>query len=188
MLLFRLILAIVLCLALVPDNGWASGQYAKKPTPHTLYLPAAGGISSPFGLRILPGKRSGSRGHKGMDISAPQGTTVVAAGAGRVTYAGERNSYGNLIELDHGKDLVTRYAHLDRVDVAVGEVVELGQMIGLLGQTGRTTGPNLHFETIAHGRYVDPLRYIVTDVPISRPRAFTPRPGLRVPPAPPRHN
>ena len=121
-----------------------------------------------------------------MDISAPQGTTVVAAGAGRVTYAEERNSYGNLIEIDHGKGLVTRYAHLDTLTVSVGEVVELGQRIGFLGQTGRTTGPNLHFETIAHGRYVDPLRYIVTDVPISRPRAFKPRPDLRVPAAPSR--
>ncbi len=179
------LLGAVLCLCLVLavfDEARSAGRAAPrrtKPTPHTLYLPAAGFVSSPFGLRLIPGRHSGSRGHKGMDISAPAGTTVVAAGAGTVTYAGERGSYGLMVEIDHGRGLITRYGHLHSRCVSRGDRVELGAMLGLVGQSGRTTGPNLHFETIANGRPVDPLRYIATDIPVARPRAFTPRPGLR---------
>lgn len=111
--------------------------------------------TSDFGWRIHPvtGERSF---HTGVDIGAPLGTEVVAALDGVVTFAGWRGAYGQLIEIDHGDGYSTRYAHLSAILVQYGQIVRAGQVIGLVGSTGRSTGPHLHFEFRIEGEPVTP--------------------------------
>lgn len=120
---------------------------------------AIGYVSSVFGPRIDPfnGRRAM---HKGVDFAARRNTNVVAVAAGIVTWSGPKSGYGNIIEVDHGNDHVTRYAHNARNLVEVGDVVTRGEVIAKLGSTGRATGPNLHFEVLQGGQAVDPLPYI----------------------------
>lgn len=120
---------------------------------------AVGYVSSVFGPRIDPfnGRRAI---HKGMDFAARRNTDVVAVAAGIVTWSGVRSGYGNMIEIDHGNEHVTRYAHNAHNLVEVGDVVTRGQVIAKLGSTGRATGPNLHFEVLQGGQAVNPLPYI----------------------------
>jgi murein DD-endopeptidase MepM/ murein hydrolase activator NlpD len=120
---------------------------------------AAAYVSSRFGARTDPftGRKAL---HKGIDFAGRRGTAVVAVAAGIVTWSGERAGYGQMIEIDHGNQLVTRYAHNSRNLVAVGDVVTRGQTVAELGSTGRATGPNLHFEVLQDGQAVDPLPYI----------------------------
>jgi murein DD-endopeptidase MepM/ murein hydrolase activator NlpD len=94
--------------------------------------------------------------HAGADISAPRGTPVHVAGDGEVIFAGRQHGYGNLIMVDHGRGVVTRYAHLSKILVAKGDVVMAAQEIGRVGATGRATGPHLHFEVRLDGRPVAP--------------------------------
>ncbi len=117
--------------------------------------PAQGVVSSLFGSRIDPidGQK---KFHHGVDIAAPTGTPIKAAAAGRVTFAGERPGYGNLIELDHGNGLVTRYGHNATNLVAVGQEILVGQAIALVGATGRATGSHVHFEVRQDGKPVNP--------------------------------
>src|SRR5690606_4127642 len=107
-------------------------------------------VSSRFGQRIDPftGRRAS---HKGIDFAGPFGTEVVAVGAGIVTWSGLRAGYGELVEIDHGNGIRTRYAHNSENLVEVGDVVTRGQPSALLGATGRATGPNLHFEVLRDG-------------------------------------
>ncbi len=114
---------------------------------------------SAFGNRIDPFRQRPGF-HSGVDFAAPTGTAVYAAAGGRVRFAGQRGAYGKLLEVDHGNGLVTRYAHLSRLQVRAGEVVTPGQRIGAVGSTGRSTGPHLHFEVLQHGRFVDPQRFL----------------------------
>ncbi|MFO7287245.1 MAG: M23 family metallopeptidase [Gammaproteobacteria bacterium] len=116
-------------------------------------------VSSAFGPRIDPftGRRAL---HKGVDFAGRPGTAVRAVAAGIVTWAGPLSGYGQMVEIDHGNDLVTRYAHNAENLVAAGDVVIRGQPIARLGSTGRATGPNLHFEVLRGGEAVDPLRLI----------------------------
>lgn len=116
-------------------------------------------MSSRFGPRIDPftGRRAT---HKGIDFAGPSGTEIVAVAAGIVTSAGLRAGYGELVEIDHGNGIVTRYAHNSENLVEVGDVVTRGQTIALLGATGRATGPNLHFEVLQNGEAVDPLPFV----------------------------
>lgn len=117
------------------------------------------GISSYFGMRIDP--FSGRRAmHEGIDFSAKAGTAIMAAGDGVVTFAGDKQSYGRLIEIDHGDDCYTRYAHSKMIVVKAGDLVKKGQVIALMGSSGRSTGSHLHFEVYKHGRAVDPFIYI----------------------------
>lgn len=116
-------------------------------------------LGSPFGNRVDPFNQHLAF-HSGQDFAAPQGTAVHAAAGGRVIAAGLFSSYGNRIEVDHGNGLVTRYAHLSRIDVKVGDVVLPGQRIAAVGSTGRSTGPHLHFEVLYHGRFVDPQNFL----------------------------
>lgn len=122
--------------------------------------PVAGGfISSYFGEREDP--FSGREAyHKGVDFAGAQGSSVVAVAAGVVTWAGQRTGYGNLVEINHGDGYVTRYAHNERTLVAVGQTVKRGERVALMGSTGRSTGPHVHFEVIRNGRQVDPLSFI----------------------------
>src|SRR6201997_4572975 len=122
--------------------------------------PVTGGfISSYFGEREDP--FSGHEAyHKGVDFAGTAGSNVVAVAAGVVTWAGERTGYGNLVEINHGDGYVTRYAHNARTLVKVGQTVKRGEAVALMGSTGRSTGPHVHFEVIRNGRQVDPLSFI----------------------------
>ncbi|HSD36340.1 MAG TPA: M23 family metallopeptidase [Rhodocyclaceae bacterium] len=116
-------------------------------------------LGSPFGNRIDPitGRVAF---HAGLDFAATAGTDILAAGGGKVRFAGFQSELGNLVELDHGNGLVSRYAHASRLYVKVGDIVAPGQRISAVGSTGRSTGPHLHFEILHEGRYVDPTRYL----------------------------
>ena len=124
-----------------------------------------GWISSYFGERADP--FSGySANHKGVDFAAPEGTHVTAVGAGLVTIAGDSaeggagSGYGQMVEINHGNGLSTRYCHNEKLLVKVGDMVRKGQEVALMGSTGRSTGPHLHFEVLKNGVQVDPLRFI----------------------------
>ena len=118
-----------------------------------------GFISSYFGARADPfdGREAF---HKGVDFAGSIGDRVVAVAAGVVTWAGERSGFGKLIEVSHGDGFVTRYAHNQRTLVRVGETVKRGEAVALMGSTGHSTGPHVHFEVLRNGRQVDPLSFI----------------------------
>lgn len=119
----------------------------------------AGYISSYYGKRKDPlhGKTAW---HMGVDFAGKRGGDVVAVAGGVVTYSGKRSGYGYLVEINHGGGYVTRYAHNAENLVAVGDQVQPGQTIALIGSSGRATGPHVHFEVRHNGRPVDPVRYI----------------------------
>ena len=116
-------------------------------------------ISSYFGMRFDPisGRRSM---HQGIDFSGKSGSAILSAGDGVVTFAGQKQGYGRLIEVNHGDDCFTRYAHSKLIFVKQGDVVKKGQVIALMGSSGRATGTHLHFEVYKHGRAVDPFIYL----------------------------
>src|SRR5688572_11886732 len=118
--------------------------------------PVANTESSGFGWRDDP-IRHRAKFHTGTDFRGKRGTPVLASGSGVVVFAGRRGGYGNLIEIDHGGGVITRYAHLRRMHASEDEVVIAGQHIGELGSTGRTTGPHLHFEVRLDDSPVDPV-------------------------------
>jgi Peptidase family M23 len=120
---------------------------------------ADGFISSYFGERSDPfdGRETF---HKGVDFAGAVGSKVVAVAAGVVTWAGERSGYGKLVEINHGDGYVTRYAHNERTLVSVGQTVKRGEALALMGSTGRSTGPHLHFEVLRNGRQIDPMSFI----------------------------
>ena len=120
--------------------------------------PVDGRISSAFGWRSI--SVAGNRFHGGIDIAAPHGTPVVAARGGVVVRTGWVGAYGYLVVIEHGDGWETRYAHLSRIDVRTGERVAQGAVIGLVGSTGASTGPHLHFEVRREGRALDPLAYL----------------------------
>jgi murein DD-endopeptidase MepM/ murein hydrolase activator NlpD len=117
-------------------------------------------INSPFGLRKLAIEAK-ARAHKGVDIAAPKGTTVFTAAEGRVVRTGyDAQGYGNFIEVRHPNGMSTLYGHLSRIDVANGDAVAHGQRIGLVGSTGYSTGPHLHFEVRRGGAQVNPTKVV----------------------------
>jgi murein DD-endopeptidase MepM/ murein hydrolase activator NlpD len=117
-------------------------------------------MTSPFGARNDPiNALSGI--HEGLDMGASTGTPVEATGDGQVVWAGWRDRYGNLVEIDHGNGLRTRYGHLSKVMVANGAHVARGSIIGLVGETGRTTGPHLHYEVRIGEQATNPMKFIV---------------------------
>ncbi|MBU3969955.1 MAG: M23 family metallopeptidase [Alphaproteobacteria bacterium] len=114
-------------------------------------------VNSPFGLRRLPGQAA--RNHEGVDIAAPQGTGVFVAAEGKVLRTGyDPAGYGRFVEIRHPNGMSTLYGHLSRLDVASGDAVEAGARIGLVGSTGRSTGPHLHFEVRRGERQVNPVK------------------------------
>jgi len=114
-------------------------------------------INSPFGLRHLPGQAS--RSHEGVDIAAAMGTGVYVSAEGSVLRTGyDPVGYGRFVEIRHPNGMTTLYGHLSRLDVASGDAVEAGARIGLVGSTGRSTGPHLHFEVRRGDRQVDPVK------------------------------
>lgn len=140
-----------------PGPAAARGLPPPRPAPGTGFTwPASGPITTYFG-QVGP---TSPRGHAGLDIAAPWGTPVVAAHTGQVVFAGPNGGYGIQATLEHGYELSTLYAHLSQIYVASGEQVERGQVIGLIGSTGYSTGPHLHFEIRQDGTPRDPLGYL----------------------------
>ena len=116
-------------------------------------------VNSPFGLRRLAGQPA--RAHEGVDIAAPKGTGVYASAEGRVLRTGhDAAGYGRFIELRHPNGMTTLYGHLSRIDVATGDELGSGARIGLVGSTGRSTGPHLHFEVRRGDRVVNPAKVV----------------------------
>lgn len=118
-----------------------------------------GGLSSTFGYRADPFTR-GLAVHTGIDLRGEYGAPARATAAGTVTLADYAGGYGNMVEVDHGHGVVTRYAHLSAIAVAPGQAVAAGQMVGRVGSTGRSTGTHLHYETRIDGEPVDPQRFL----------------------------
>ncbi len=118
-----------------------------------------GWISSYYGMRTNPftGKL---QFHKGMDFAAKSGSDVLAVAGGVVTWSGKRYNYGNLVEINHGNGYVTRYGHNAKNLVEVGDTVKKGQVISLMGSTGRSTGPHVHFEVLRNGRQINPQKFV----------------------------
>src|SRR5277367_3619958 len=120
------------------QDGWISSYFGRRADPFTGYTAV----------------------HKGLDFAGPEGTKVTSVAAGLVTYAGERSGYGQMVEINHGNGLATRYCHNEKLLVKQGDMVRKGQELALMGSTGRSTGPHLHFEVLKNGAQVDPLRFI----------------------------
>lgn len=115
-----------------------------------------GKINNEFGFRRNPFGGRSYEFHAGMDIDGERGDSVMAPANGTVVKAGWQGGYGNLIEIDHGNGLTTRYGHLSKVEVQVGDTVSRGQLIGLVGSTGRSTGPHLHYELRLNDKAINP--------------------------------
>lgn len=123
-------------------------------------IPSQGFISSRFGYRMSPFTGS-KRQHKGLDIAAAVGTKIIAPADGKVVFADRDGAYGLCVEIDHGNGIKTRYAHMSKISVKVGNTIKRGGLVGLVGNTGRSTGPHLHYEIMVNGVHTDPLAYIV---------------------------
>jgi murein DD-endopeptidase MepM/ murein hydrolase activator NlpD len=120
------------------QDGWLSSRYGKRNDPFT-------------------GKQDF---HQGLDFAGKKGSEVVAVGDGVVSWAGKRSGYGYLVEVTHGNGYITRYGHNQKNLVEVGDTVKKGQQIALMGSTGRSTGPHVHFEVLRDGKTVNPARYL----------------------------
>lgn len=116
-------------------------------------------LTSRFGNRVDPFTKRRAF-HSGVDFPAPRGTPIYASGGGRVIFSGYRRQYGNTVEIDHGAGVATRYAHASKLLVKVGQVVMPGEKIALIGSSGRSTGPHLHFEILKDGHFVNPTAYL----------------------------
>ena len=135
------------------------GVYTEKgATPEGAPI-VQGWMSSPFGERVDPisGKKAW---HEGMDFAGAEGSDVVAVANGVVVFAGQRSGYGKMIEISHGADLRTRYGHHQELLVHAGQTVKRGDVIGLMGSSGRSTGPHVHFEVLKSGKPVNPAKYV----------------------------
>lgn len=130
-------------------------------------------FTSTFGVRYDP-FTGGSAVHAGVDMAGPTGQPIVASAAGTVVRAGWYAGYGNCVDVAHGNGLMTRYGHLSRVRVRVGDRLNAGEMLGAMGSTGRSTGPHLHFEVRVDGRAVDPMPYLRAMPQIAEMQAAAP--------------
>jgi murein DD-endopeptidase MepM/ murein hydrolase activator NlpD len=124
--------------------------------------PVDGKLEGGFGGRRNPFGGSGWEFHTGQDIEAPMGADVIAGASGRVSFSGWMNGYGQLVIVDHGGGLTTRYGHLSHIDVQVGQQLSRGELVGKVGSTGRSTGPHLHYEVRINDQAVNPLQYLLT--------------------------
>jgi murein DD-endopeptidase MepM/ murein hydrolase activator NlpD len=116
-------------------------------------------ITSPFGMRTDPFKKRPSW-HGGIDMGAGWNAPIVAAGPGTVIFAGTKTGYGRVVDVDHGQGFVSRYAHLNKVIAKRGQTVAIGDKLGLMGSTGRSTGPHLHYEVLFNGKPYNPVEFI----------------------------
>jgi murein DD-endopeptidase MepM/ murein hydrolase activator NlpD len=122
--------------------------------------PVVGETTDGFGGRYDPFGGGGSEFHPGQDISAAPGTPVVAAAAGTVVFAGWKNGYGQVVDIDHGNGLLTRYGHLSKLETEAGRELGRGELLGRVGSTGRSTGPHLHYEVRVGDSPVNPRVYL----------------------------
>ena len=139
-------------------RGMFSNPLIARTTVPSIW-PVRGQITAGFGQRMDPFSGEGAF-HAGVDISVPFGTRVEAAADGIVLEAGPESGYGNEILIDHGFGLTTKYGHLSRIFVVVGQVLKRGQVIGAVGMTGKTTGPHLHYEVHVKDTPVNPTKYL----------------------------
>jgi murein DD-endopeptidase MepM/ murein hydrolase activator NlpD len=125
----------------------------RKPLIGEIYM------TSPFGMRMHPllGRLAI---HTGIDLRGDVGVPVRATATGKVTIAGRQGGYGNMVEISHGNGLATRFGHLSEISVKIGQVVRIGELVGRIGSTGRSTGPHLHYETRVNGEAVDPQKFL----------------------------
>jgi murein DD-endopeptidase MepM/ murein hydrolase activator NlpD len=122
--------------------------------------PVRGYITDGFGFRHNPFGGGGSENHAGLDIATNHGTAIQSTADGIVIFAGMFAGYGNLVVIDHGYGITTRYGHMSRIDVQVGQRVTRNKQIGAVGSTGRSTAPHCHYEVRLHDRPVNPLSYL----------------------------
>jgi murein DD-endopeptidase MepM/ murein hydrolase activator NlpD len=120
------------------NDGWLSSRFGKRNDPFT-------------------GKREF---HKGLDFAGRKGDDIIAVGDGIVSWSGKRNGFGNMVEINHGNGYATRYGHNQRNLVKVGDTVKKGELIALMGSSGRSTGPHVHFEVLRNGKAVNPSRFL----------------------------
>lgn len=120
-------------------------------------------MASGYGWRIDPIYRS-RRFHAGMDFTAPTGTDIYATGNGTIKYAGWKQGYGNTVEINHGFGYMTLYGHMHKINVKTGQKVKRGDVIGLVGNTGKSTGPHLHYEVHFKGQVMNPANYYFLDL------------------------
>lgn len=118
-----------------------------------------GWLSSGYGKRTDPFTGKPDR-HEGVDFAGRRGSDIVSVAAGVVTWSGRRSGYGRMVEVDHGNGYATRYAHNEKNLVAVGDMVEKGHVLALMGSSGRSTGPHVHFEVLRDGKPVNPMRFV----------------------------
>ncbi|WP_275113980.1 M23 family metallopeptidase [Psychromonas antarctica] len=116
-------------------------------------------VSSPFGIRKDPFSGRLTR-HKGVDIAGFMGMPIISTAAGVVTESGKRSGYGLMVEIQHGNGFVTRYAHASALNVSVGDIVSKGQTVAVMGSSGRSTGPHVHYEVLKNGKKINPAYYI----------------------------
>jgi murein DD-endopeptidase MepM/ murein hydrolase activator NlpD len=151
------------------ENAMESELRTIETTSNPQFVPSMwahlGKINNEFGYRRNPFGGRSYEFHPGLDIDGDKGDSVIAPANGVVTKAGWQGGYGNLIEIDHGNGLITRYGHLSRIGVQVGETIERGQLIGLIGSTGRSTGPHLHFEIRLGDKAINPRRFLPPEMP-----------------------
>jgi len=123
-------------------------------------------VSSQFGYRTDPITQK-KKFHSGIDLAANRGTPVHASGKGKVIYASySYGGYGNVVKIDHGNGYVSVYAHMHKIKVSKGQTVERGDLVGLVGSTGRSTGPHLHYEVQKDGKAINPVKYMWDDEPL----------------------
>ena len=138
-----------------------------EPRPTTtlrMSLPVPAPLSSAFGLRrFFNGEPR--RPHGGLDLASPRGTPIKAPAAGRVVIADNYYFNGNTVFLDHGSGLITMYCHLDRIDVVIGDEIEERDVLGVVGSTGRATGPHLHWTVSLNDARVDPMLLVGSALP-----------------------
>jgi len=132
----------------IENNGYLSGRPINK-----------GWLSSYYGIRKDPFNGKPTM-HKGLDFAGKEDADVIATGAGIIVWADARYGYGNLVEINHGNGLKTRYGHNKSLLVKVGDVVSKGQAIALMGNTGRSTGPHVHYEILKNNKPIDPIKYV----------------------------
>ncbi|MGI9106585.1 MAG: peptidoglycan DD-metalloendopeptidase family protein [Pyrinomonadaceae bacterium] len=136
--------------------------------------PVAGGeTTDKFGGRRDPFGGGAAEFHAGQDIAAERGTPVYAAGIGTVTFAGTQSGYGQLVIIDHGDGITTRYGHLSKIEINAGQEMTRGAIIGRVGSTGRSTGPHLHYEVRINEEAVNPRAYLPESAPVKASHAAT---------------
>jgi len=132
----------------IQDSSYLSGRPIKR-----------GWLSSYYGVRKDPFRGTPAM-HKGVDFAGKEDSAIIATASGVVSWASDRYGYGNLIEINHGNGLKTRYGHNKEILVNVGDVVEKGQIIAHMGSTGRSTGPHVHYEILRKNRQINPLKFV----------------------------